>query len=79
MLGAPFCFPLNQVDSSYRTELRELNELNFARLDAKVEQRVAELRADIANFRAELIKWMFIFWATSTFTTIGTLVALLKL
>ena len=34
---------LNQIDSSYRSELRELNELNFARFDAKLEQRVAEL------------------------------------
>src|SRR5256885_9719281 len=28
----------NQVDESYRTDLRELNELNFARFDAKLEQ-----------------------------------------
>jgi CRP-like cAMP-binding protein len=34
---------LNQIDSSYRSELRELNELNFARFDAKLEQRVAQL------------------------------------
>lgn len=32
----------NQVDASYRTDLRELNELNFARFDAKLEQRFAE-------------------------------------
>jgi len=31
------------VDATYRTELRELNELNFARFDAKLEQRVAEV------------------------------------
>ena len=35
----------NQVDSTYRTDLRELNELNFARFDAKLEQRVAGLDA----------------------------------
>jgi hypothetical protein len=35
----------NQVDASYRTDLRELNELNFARFDAKLEQRLAELDA----------------------------------
>ena len=33
----------NQVDATYRTDLRELNELNFARFDAKLEQRVAEV------------------------------------
>ena len=37
----------NQVDTSYRTDLRELNEVNFARFDAKLEQRMAELRAQV--------------------------------
>jgi hypothetical protein len=32
----------NDVDASYRSDLRALNELNFARFDAKVEQRFAE-------------------------------------
>jgi len=32
----------NQVDAAYRTDLRELNELNFARFDARLEQRFAE-------------------------------------
>jgi uncharacterized protein (DUF3084 family) len=39
------------VDLTYRNDLRELNELNFARFDAKLEQRMAELRAE---FRTEL-------------------------
>jgi hypothetical protein len=46
----------NLVDATYRSDLRQLNELNFARFDAKLEQRLAELKA-------ELIKWMFLFWA----------------
>jgi hypothetical protein len=37
----------NQVDAAYRGKLREQNELNFARFDAKLEQRLAELRADL--------------------------------
>jgi len=32
----------NNMDATYRTDLRELNELNFARFDAKLEQRLAE-------------------------------------
>ena len=44
----------------YRTDLRELNELNFARFDAKLEQRLAELRAElrseIAGLRTELVR-----------------------
>jgi len=37
----------NMVDATYRSELRELNELNYARFDAKLEQRITELRAEM--------------------------------
>jgi len=37
----------NSVDATYRSDLRELNELNFARFDAKLEQRLAEFGADL--------------------------------
>ena len=32
----------NAVDDTYRSDLQELNELNFARFDAKLEQRFAQ-------------------------------------
>jgi pantothenate kinase len=35
----------NQVDLTYRTDLERVNELNYARFDARVEQRFAEMRA----------------------------------
>ena len=44
------------IDSA--PDLRELNEFNFARFDAKLGQRIAELKS-------ELLKWMFLFWATT--------------
>jgi hypothetical protein len=73
----------NQVDATYRAELRELNELNFARFDAKLEQRVAELRRDLDvglhQLKAELVKWMFLFWAGTTVTVLGVMIALLRL
>ncbi len=95
----------NQVDATYRTDLRELNELNFARFDAKLEQRFAQADAKleqrfaqadakleqrlaqadanwerrIAQLRADLIKWMFIFWTGTTVTLFGAMIALLKL
>jgi hypothetical protein len=102
----------NQVDATYRTELRELNELNFTRFDAKLEQRVAELDArferriaeldtkwerritelnakwerrfaefdvGLAQLKAELVRWMFLFWAGTTFTVLGVMIALLKI
>jgi hypothetical protein len=37
----------NAVDLTYRADLRELNELNYARFDAKLEQRLTELRAEL--------------------------------
>ncbi len=45
---------LNAVDATYRADLRELNELNFARFDAKLEQRTAALDAKIELRTAEL-------------------------
>ena len=52
MLGSP---SVNfGVDATYRSDLRELNELNFARFDAKLEQRVAELDAKFERRLSEL-------------------------
>ena len=111
---------LNQMDTTYRADLRELNELNFARFDAKLEQRSAELNASIdqlaARFdakleqriaevkadlrleiaglrselrqeidgvkvimskqRADLITWMFVFWAGTVVPLTGLMFAL---
>ena len=48
----------NSVDATYRLDLKEQNELNFARFDAKVEQRFAESDARRERHFAEVeIKW----------------------
>ena len=48
----------NAVDATYRSNLRETNELNFARFDAKLDQRITALDAKldqrIAELRAEM-------------------------
>ena len=44
----------NNVDATYRADLRELNELNFARFDAKLEQRVAALDSKLEQRLAVL-------------------------
>jgi len=50
----------NQVDATYRNDLRELNELNFARFEAKLEQRLAQfeakMHARLAEFRMDLAR-----------------------
>ena len=38
---------LNQFDTTYRSSLRELNEQNAARFEARLDQRTAELQARI--------------------------------
>jgi len=44
----------NAVDATYRADLRELNERNFQRFDAKLEQRLAEMDAKWERRMAEL-------------------------
>ena len=71
------------MDATYRNELREQNEINFARFDAKLEQRIAEtsaridvriveLRADIERGFRTQTAWFFVAWATM-FATLVTL------
>ena len=37
----------NVVDAAYRNEFRDLFEVHFSRFDAKLEQRLAEVKADL--------------------------------
>ena len=57
----------NLVDATYRNDLREINELNFARFDAKLEQRIVESEARIEKrmfeFEARIERRMFEFEA----------------
>ena len=66
-----------------RYELRELIEPNMARIDASLEQRFVELDAKLdrrlGELKAELIKWMFVLWATTTFTFLAAVIAVVKL
>ena len=74
--------------------LEDLNELNFARFDAKLEQRVAELRAEmhagfamvhakldqrLAELETRLTKRMFAFWIAQAATTVGLVFGVVKL
>jgi DNA anti-recombination protein RmuC len=112
----------NQVDATYRADLRQLNELNFARFDAKLEQRttqleskleqgiarveqkleqrigrveaelsqritqvkadlrqsITQLETKIEAHRAELIKWMFVFWAGTVIPVVGMVTLLTR-
>lgn len=70
----------NAVDATYKADLRDLIEVQAQRFDAKLQQGLAELRGDLrakmhgelANLRAELIKWMFLFWLGTVAAAIFT-------
>lgn len=49
---------LNSMDATYQTSLRELNEVNFARFDAKLEQRIAGVEGRIDALEARLVARM---------------------
>jgi hypothetical protein len=77
---------LNQVDAAYRSDLRELNDRNFARLDARFDAFEAKLEAKLARLEGGLLarigmaerrlaRLTLMLWIA----TLGTLVAVLKL
>jgi hypothetical protein len=62
----------NQVDAQYKSELKDLADVYYGRFRA-------ELRSEMAELRAELLKWMFVFWVGNVAATIGIVFAALKL
>ena len=58
----------NAVDATYKADLRELNETNFQRFDAKLEQRLAQ---GLAGVETRLVRWMVGLWATALLAMIG--------
>jgi hypothetical protein len=79
----------NQVDATYRQELREQNDLNWGRVEARIGQvearfdgQFAALRADLdlglERLRSDLLKWMFLYWTGTALTVIGLVIALRK-
>jgi len=73
----------NQVDATYRADLRELNELNFLRFDARLEGAMASLEARIdtrmAAFEARIIRWLFLFWIGQAATTVALVLGVVRL
>jgi hypothetical protein len=71
------CF--QEASEVNRAAVRELADLYFARSEARIDQRMAELRGEmhsgLANQRAELLKWMFLFWAGTVVPLAGLILA----
>jgi len=77
----------NQVDATYRSELKDLAEVYFSRFDSRLEQRLAETKAELrtemhdgfGRLRADVIKWMFVFWVGTVATSAGLLLGAVSL
>lgn len=73
---------LNQMDATYRDELREINELNYSRFEARLDHRLADFRTEfrqaLSDQRSELLKWMFLFWVGTVVPLAGLMVALTR-
>lgn len=73
----------NTLDATYKSDLRELNDLNWERFKAEMHSAIAtsegNLRAEIAKSRSDVIKWMFVFWTGSVMTQIGLTIAVFGL
>ena len=54
------------------------NEKDFLVTKIEFKEATAELRKEMANLRAELIKWMFIFWVGQVGVITGILFAFFK-
>ena len=71
-----------------RYELRAMNDLSHARLEAKLEQLVAELRTDMRlaridaafeGFEARMTRKFFLYFAAQGATTAAIIIGLVKL
>jgi hypothetical protein len=70
------------LDAKLEQRLLELDAKwgqRWVELDAKLEQRLAEVRTEMAAMKADLIKWMFVFWAPTALAVVGTGVGVVSL
>jgi hypothetical protein len=50
-----------------------------AQLNERINTGDEKLRVEIANSKAEIIKWMFLFWIGNVITIIGGIIGILKI
>ena len=77
----------NAVDATYQQQLRELNDLNWERFKAEMDARFAQCEArltekfsdKLADTKADIMKWMFIYWSGTVLSLGGLMVAVLAI
>ena len=61
----------NAVDATYKSDLKEINDLNWQRMETRFKYMEAHLDSRIDRLRADLMKWMFIYWSGTVVAIIG--------
>jgi hypothetical protein len=61
----------NQVDAQYKSELKDLADIYYGRFRA-------EFRSELSSLRADLLKWMFVFWTGNILASAGLIFAVFK-
>lgn len=74
---------VREVADQYFARFEARLEKVEARLEARLEKGLAEARSEmqvgLADQRADLIKWMFIFWAGTVIPLAGLVIVLTRL
>lgn len=71
---------LDRAEDKFENRVAQLEvklEKRFAELETKFEKRFAQLEVKIAESRADIIRWMFIFWIGQFASIVGVLTAIL--
>ncbi len=73
---------LAKLDKRITDEITQLRTVDLAKLDKRITDEISSLRIEltekIANTRADIIKWMFIFWGGQIFAILGILLAFFR-
>lgn len=67
----------NRISEEFAKLDRTITE-EAARLDGRITEEVAKLRTQIADLRADLIRWMFVFWVGQIGVVVGILFAFFR-
>ena len=78
VLGERFDKKLENEIAGVKADIKVLEERFDKKIDTSIAHLRTELKTDIANTKADLIKWMFLFWIGQVATIIGILLVFFK-
>jgi hypothetical protein len=70
-----------RLDNRITEEIGKVNERlteEIGKVNERITKEIAGVKTDLANTRADLIKWMFIFWMGQVIALVGILFAFFK-